>query len=190
MIDEEALQILYSFYPKDTPLRRLLLKHSGQVRTKALAILKNPECAKLQVDAQLVSSGAILHDIGIGKCHAPSILCVGTEPYLAHGIIGAKMLREYAQAHSMDLAPYARICERHTGVGITAEEIRMRGLPLPERDYLPESPEEKLICLADTFFSKSGDMKEKSVNKIRCSMEKFGEDTVVQFDKMCNLFGI
>jgi len=190
MTDQEAFQILYHFYPKDTPLRQLLLKHSIQVRDKALAIRNNPKCAKLQLDTQLISSGAILHDIGIKNCHAPSIFCIGRKPYLSHGIIGAKMLREYAQGHSVDLEPYARICERHTGVGITAKEIQARGLPLPEMDYLPESIEEKCICLADKFFSKSGDMNEKSVQKIRCSLAKFGAETIHKFDQMCSFFGI
>jgi uncharacterized protein len=47
---------------------------------------------------------------------------------------------------------FARICERHTGSGLTAEEIVSGGLPLPERDFLPETLEEKIICLADKFF--------------------------------------
>ncbi|MGN0870148.1 MAG: hypothetical protein ACI4UV_03075 [Victivallales bacterium] len=61
---------------------------------------------------------------------------------------------------------YARICERHTGSGLTAEDVWKQSRPIPERDYLPESLEEKLICLVDKFFSKFGDGKEKSLEKI------------------------
>ena len=35
----KALAILYYFYPEDTPLRRMLVRHCEQVREKALAIL-------------------------------------------------------------------------------------------------------------------------------------------------------
>jgi len=182
--------IITHFYPEDTPLRRLLLRHCTQVRDKALAILANPARPPLELDPGLVSAGAMLHDVGILQCHAPSILCVGVRPYIAHGVIGAEMLREYGMAHGIDLEPFARICERHTGTGITAREIRARALPIPEHDYLPETPEEKLVCLADKFFSKSGNMQEKPLTAVRRSLEKFGPDTIERFDELCRLFGI
>ena len=188
MIDPDV--IIAHFYPEDTPLRRLLLRHSTQVRDKALAILANPSRPQLELDAELVSAGAMLHDVGILQCHAPSILCVGTRPYIAHGVIGAEMLRDYGRTHGLDLEPFARICERHTGAGITAQEVREQRLPIPERDWLPETPEEKLVCLADKFFSKSGDMKEKPVSAVRRSLEKFGPDTEERLDELLRLFGI
>lgn len=188
MIDPDA--IIKHFYPEDTPLRRLLLRHSTQVRDKALAILADPSRPPLELDAGLVSVGAMLHDVGILQCHAPSILCVGTRPYIAHGVIGAEMLRDYGRTHGIDLEPFARICERHTGTGITAKEVREQGLPIPERDWLPETPEEKLVCLADKFFSKSGDMKDKPTAVVRRSLEKYGTDTVERFDALLRLFGL
>ena len=188
MIDPDI--IITHFYPKDTPLRRLLLRHSMQVRDKALAILTNPSCPPIKLNTELVSAGAMLHDIGILQCHAPSIHCVGTHPYIAHGVIGAEMLRNYGKTHGLELEPFARICERHTGAGITAQEVREQGLPIPERDYLPETPEEKLVCLADKFFSKSGEMKEKPADAVRRSLEKFGTNTVERFDTLLRLFGL
>lgn len=182
--------VIRHFYPEDTPLRRLLLRHSTQVRDKALAILANPSRPPLELDPGLVSAGAMLHDVGVLQCHAPSILCEGTRPYIAHGIIGAEMLRGYGQSHGIDMEPFARICERHTGAGITADEVVAQGLPLPVRDFLPEKPEEKLVCLADKFFSKSGDMLEKPLDRVRRSLEKFGPDTLDRFDAFCRLFGL
>ena len=181
--------ILRHFYPEDTPLRRLLLRHSTQVRDMALRILDAPSCP-LALDRGLVSAGAMLHDVGILKCHAPSILCTGTLPYIAHGVTGAEMLREYGRAAGLDLEPYARICERHTGTGITADEVVSQRLPLPVRDYLPETPEEKLVCLADKFFSKSGDMAEKPPAVVRRSLEKFGPATTERFDALLRMFGL
>jgi uncharacterized protein len=100
------------------------------------------------------------------------------------------MLREYGRDNGIDMEPYARICERHTGTGITAEEVVAQKIPLPVRDYCPETPEEKLICLADKFFSKSGDMVEKPPAVVRKSLEKFGEDTVERFDALLRMFGL
>ena len=186
----DPMAVFSHFYPLDTPLRRLLLKHSLQVREKALTILESSTGRSLQINETIVSAGALLHDIGIGQCDAPGILCRGKEPYLAHGPAGAAMLRQYAKETGLDLEIYARICERHTGTGITAEEIRLQHLPLPEQDFLPETLEEKLVCLADKFFSKSGEMREKSPERVRQSLEKFGNGPIRRFDALCALFGI
>ena len=183
-------EILRVFYPDDTPLRRKLLAHSGQVRDEALRIAAAPACAGMDLDLGLVSAGAWLHDIGVYRCDAPDILCTGTQPYLRHGIIGADMLREYGALHGLDLEPYARICERHTGSGLTAEEIRIRRLPLPVRDYLPETPEEKLICLADKFYSKSGDGHRKTTDAVRRSLQRFGEAPLRRLEALLTLFGL
>lgn len=180
---ELALQIIERFYADAPELHQVLMKHSSQVRAKALLIAEN---SALPLDPEVISNGAMLHDIGIICCHAPDIFCFGELPYIVHGIAGAGMLRKLDPA----LEPYARICERHTGSGLTAAGIIASGLPLPHRDHLPETPEEKLICLADKFFSKSGKMAEKPLGRIRASMEKFGEDSVFRFDELCRLFGV
>ena len=66
---------------------------------------------------------------------------------------GAALLRETGAGEMM-----ARVAELHTGSGLTSAEITQQKLPLPARDYLPSSLLEKLICYADKFYSKSGDM--------------------------------
>ena len=190
LAETEALEIIRHFYQEDTPLRRMLLKHSRQVCGKALEIMQNPAAEKLPLNRRRVIMGALLHDIGIFACDAPGILCMGDQPYLAHGTIGGRLLREYGRLRGLDLEAFARICERHTGTGITAAEIRAQHLPLPELDLLPETPEEKLICLADKFFSKSGDMQEKSMARIRRSLEKFEPDSTERWDSLCRTFGL
>ena len=180
--------IIDAFYPGESPLKTMLLVHSRQVCAKALAILDLPENQVLALDRELVRTGALLHDIGIGRCHAPGIFCTGDLPYLAHGIAGAAMLRQYGREHGLDLEAFARIAERHTGSGLTREEIEREALPLPPRDFLPETPEEKLICLADKFYSKSGNMQEKSMARVRQGMAKFGPAPLARFDALCQLF--
>ena len=130
----------------------------------------------------------MLHDIGIGACDAPDIHCFGKEHYIRHGITGCQMLRNYGAEHHMDLEAYARICEKHTGSGLTAAEIIQQKLPLPEQDFLPETPEEKLVCLADKFYSKSGNMQEKSLERIQKSMLKFGPAPCQRFQELCIMF--
>lgn len=179
--------IIRSYYPADDALRRMLIHHSQQVRDKALEIARK---SGVEIDSEFVAAAAMLHDLGIKQCHAPSIHCHGTADYIAHGVIGAGMLRDYGAAHGLDLEPYARVCERHTGSGLTAADIKKAALPLPERDFLPETAEEILIALADKFFSKSGDMLEKSLTSIRRGMQKFGDGALARFDQMCARFKI
>ncbi len=186
----QALDIFYSFYPDKTdPLYEDLFLHSCQVQMKAIEIFKSlPEEEQNQIDLSVVENGALLHDIGVKMCHAPDIHCHGKEHYMLHGLLGAEMLREYGKKHSCDLEVYALICERHTGSGLTASEIEAQNLPLPRRDLLPETKEEKLICLADKFFSKSGSMSEKSMEKVYKSMAKHGDGPLLRFMELCHLF--
>ena len=89
------------------------------------------------IDIEFVEEAAMLHDIGMCRTDAPGIHCHGTEPYILHGILGRKML------DGMGLFRHGRVCERHTGAGITAAEIIAQHLPIdPPRDLLPESLEE------------------------------------------------
>ena len=177
----EAWDIILHFYPEETPLRRRLWKHSNQVMEKAISLMAH---SALHFDESIVRKGALLHDVGILRCHAPKILCYGEMPYLAHGLVGAEMLRAYAKEVGEDWEVFARICERHTGAGITKEDILARGLPLPPRDFLPETAEERLVCYADKFFSKSGDMQEENLAQIRREMVGYGGTAAARFDAL------
>ncbi len=52
------------------------------------------------------------------------------------------------------LEEVAKIIERHIGAGITVEEAREMGLP--PRDYVPSTPEEKIVSYADNLTTGSG----------------------------------
>ena len=173
-------EIIYKYYPHDKALRRLLLKHSSDVAEKALDIeRRHPE---LGADAQFVHEASMLHDIGIFMTSAPDIHCHGTEPYILHGILGAQILREEG------LPQLARVCERHTGTGITAEQIRSRHLPLPEADYCPETIEEQIVCYADKFFSKSHPDRRLTIEQTAHSLKKFGQEGVERFLSWARMF--
>ena len=182
MIDFE--NIIFEFYPAGE-LRECLLRHSRLVCRKALDIAAN---TSLSLDREIIVPGAMLHDIGIFLCDAPGIYCNGSLDYIAHGVAGAGLLREWGARHNIDMEVFARICERHTGSGLTQNEIAAADMPLPHRDFLPETLEEKLICFADKFFSKSNTGEEKSLKKIRRQMARFGEAPEARFEELVNLF--
>lgn len=163
-------------------LPRLLTAHSECVARKALDVAREAGFED-KIDRQFVYDAAMLHDIGVCRCDAPGIHCHGTLPYICHGIAGAEILKE----EGLD-ERYQRICARHTGTGITAEDIRRQHLPLPPGDYTPQTLEEKLICYADKFFSKSGDpRKEKSLDKVEASMARHGAESLARFHQLHEL---
>ena len=126
--------------------------------------------------------GALLHDIGIFQTDAPSIRCFGTHPYIAHGYLGAEILR------AEGFPQHALVCERHTGAGLSLQDIIDQQLPVPHREMLPVTLEEQLICFADKFFSKTHLDEEKTVEKARNSIAKYGEEGLNRFDRWCSLF--
>lgn len=85
------------------------------------------------VDLDLVKSGCMLHDVG-------RTITNGIE----HAYLGADLLR--------DLNVDERIClitERHIGAGITSDEAQDLGLP--NRNYIPETLEEKIVAHSDNL---------------------------------------
>ena len=180
--------IIDQYYPSENELRRILLVHSRQVADRCLKIAKaHPE---LKLDVEFLEEASMLHDIGIVQCKAPSIQCFGTEPYICHGLLGARMLRALNVDHAhYNLERCALVCERHTGTGITREQIEAQHLPLPiDISYVPESMEEQVICYADKFYSKSDLSLERSVVQTAQSLEKFGEAGVKKFLKWVEMF--
>lgn len=172
--------LIDKYYPEDDALRRVLVTHSQSVAQKALQIVSlHPE---LNLDKDFVLEAAMLHDIGICRCDAPGIFCHGTEPYICHGRIGAEMLR------TEGFPRHARVCERHTGAGLTCSQIMERQLPLPHQDFLPETLEEQLICYADKFFSKSHIEHEKTLEQAVNSLRKFGDEGVERFMQWARIF--
>lgn len=168
MVDFQA--IIDKYYPQGTPGREIYMHHAQQVADKAIKTAL--EC-RLIIDLEDVKAAAMLHDIGICFTDAPDIECHGIEPYIKHGVIGAEILRKEGLPEI-----YARVAERHTGAGITIDDIDTQNLPLPRQDYCPESLLERLVCYADKFFSKSGTMQEKSIESIRRSMERHSPATL------------
>lgn len=172
--------VIDKFYPDDNALRQLLIRHSRDVADRALAVARrHPE---LNLDISFLEEGAMLHDIGIFMTDAPSIHCHGTDPYIRHGLDGAELMRREG------LPRHARVCERHTGAGITRQQIESKRLPLPLQDFLPETMEEKVICYADKFFSKSHPDRVRTVEQAAHSLSKFGSDGVERFMQWAAMF--
>lgn len=172
--------IIDKYYPEDNQLKRILLTHSRSVAQKALSIIK--QHPNLIVDEKFLFEAAILHDIGIFLTDAPGILCYGDQPYICHGYLGAELLRKEGYPK------HAKVCEHHTGAGISMAQVKEQNLPIPENDYLPTTLEEEIICFADKFFSKTKLDNEKSIEKAQKSIARYGEEGLIRFNKWCKRF--
>lgn len=88
---------------------------------------------------------------------------------------------------------FARVCQRHTGAGITRQEVLEQKLPLPLPDddsepYMPETIEEQIVCYADKFFSKTKLDREKTMDEVVRSLAKFGTGGVARFQQWAHTF--
>ena len=162
---------------------RIVVEHSRHVARLSLEISDN---AALPADERaFVEEAAMLHDIGVRRVHAPDICLFGDFPYIMHGVAGREILEGEGYPR------HALVAERHTGVGVTVDDIVRQKLPLPLRDLCPQTLAEKIICFADLFYSKKpGRLGErKSVDQVRKKLVRFGDNKVAIFDRWMVEFG-
>ncbi|MEM3816123.1 MAG: TIGR00295 family protein [Candidatus Bathyarchaeia archaeon] len=129
---EEALRILRE---AGCPIE--VIKHCEAVANMAVEIAER--CVKngVTVNINLVQIGALLHDIGRSRTHS-----------VHHAIVGAEIARSLGLPEQI-----IRIIERHVGGGISAEEALKLGWP--NKNYVPETSEEKIVAYADKLIEGS-----------------------------------
>ncbi len=172
---------LHKKYATSEKALKIVLGHCQAVTNKALKIAKKFS----EADLDFVYEAAMLHDIGVYFVHAPKIFCFGEQPYLTHIIIGSHILQKEG------LPKHAKVAETHTGVGITKEDVISKKLPIPAKDYIPTTLEEKIISYADLFFSKSNIDnldQEASFEEIESELIRHGEEKLVIFAEWRKMF--
>ena len=174
-------EIIDKYYPCDNELKRIYMLHAHKVADFSMELAsRHPE---LRLDMAFIEEAAMLHDIGIFLTNAPRIYCFGDKPYICHGYLGAELLRREG------LSRHAAVCERHTGTGITKEQIIREALPLPARDFVPVTLEEQLICFADKFYSKTKFLEQsRTLQQVVDSMRKISDESVEKIEKWAKIF--
>jgi uncharacterized protein len=109
-----------------------VIAHSLTVSVVALSIA---ERVSISVDREVVRQGGLVHDIGRSRTHG-----------IEHAVIGAEIARKLGFSIAL-----INIIERHIGAGIPASEAERLGLP--GKDYIPLTPEEKIVSYADNLIS-------------------------------------
>lgn len=141
-----------------------VIDHCKAVYLKAMEIAANFD----NVDEELIRKGALLHDIGRSKTHG-----------ITHAIEGVEIAKKYG--YSQDVLD---IIERHIGAGITEEEAVALGLP--EKSYVPQTLEEKIVAHADNLISGSEEVDIDFVIKKWKRNIKDSDDNIERLIKLDN----
>lgn len=171
-----VFDLIAQYYAPGSRAYEIVTHHGADVASLALEVAeRHPE---LGADTAFLWEAAMLHDIGICRTSAPAIDCYGDEAYIYHGYLGANILRAHA------LERHAFVAERHTGSGLTASDLEAQGIALPDGIYEPVSVEERIICYADKFYSKTHLGERKSLAKVRGKIARHGTAALERFEKL------
>jgi tRNA (cytidine56-2'-O)-methyltransferase len=105
-----------------------VINHCISVKNLAIKIAE-----RTNADIKLVEAGALLHDIGRSKTHG-----------ISHAIEGAKIAKQLNLSNKI-----INIIERHIGAGLPSDIAKKLGLP--NKDFIPLTIEEKIVCHADNL---------------------------------------
>merc|ERR1711976_897274 len=121
----KPIQIIEKYYSRTSEAYRILVTHSHMVYQKAFSIACR--LTDLEPDLDFIYEACMLHDIGIMFTRSPGIDCYGEHSYICHGYLGREILEKEG------LPRHALVCERHTGVGLTKQEIIEQKINHPHR---------------------------------------------------------
>ncbi len=167
-MDTESL--ISKYYKPGSLAYRVIVIHSQAIAKKALEVATRLNLPNQSLE--FIREATMLHDIGIFYTHAPDIGCFGDLPYICHGFKGHDLLV------AEGLPRHALVCERHTGTGLTLEDVSGFNGLLPLRPMEPVTLEEEIITYCDKFFSKDPENldAERPFDLALEGISKFGEE--------------
>lgn len=123
--DKECISIL-----KNAGCSKRVIIHSCTVRAVAEEMVK-----WFDANVELVTAGALLHDIGRSKDHT-----------ITHAMEGAAMAEQLGLPTEI-----VEIIRKHTGAGL--DDMDIMEMDLPQGDYIPRTIEQKIVAHADNLVS-------------------------------------
>lgn len=144
-------------YLEEAGCKRRVIIHCCTVNAVAQEIVSRIPGANVE----LVTAGALLHDIGRSVDHS-----------IMHAYIGSQIAEAYGLPKEL-----VDIIRKHTGAGLDAEDVEEMGLP--PADYMPRTIEEKIVAHADNMVSDNRVVEHTySVNKLRSKGAFRGADRI------------
>lgn len=145
-----------------------VLKHSKIISKQCLKVAQRIMDSGYEVNLDLVQAGALLHDLAMPLIDKEIVRC-------QHGFMGGKILRK------LGYPEVAKITERHYGSGLSKEEIIQNNLPLPRKDFVPKTVEEKIVNFVDRLSNPTALQKKKLVEEVKNTKVQW-----LRFQKMGN----
>lgn len=149
--DEKCIRLL-----QEAGCKRRVIIHCCTVNAVAQEML-----TRIDADRELVTAGALLHDIGRSVDHT-----------IMHAVIGSQIAKAYGMPDEL-----VEIIRRHTGAGLDDEDVAEFGLP--PGDYMLRTLEQKIVAQADNMVSDNRVVDhERSVSKLRSKGAYKGADRI------------
>jgi uncharacterized protein len=177
--DSEILE-LHETYAPTREAFDLVYTHCVIICVVAEQLLGNSD---LGLDVDLVRAGCLLHDIGVYRLYNEAGE-LDHSNYIRHGVLGHELLAEAGFREAI-----CRFASRHTGMGLTKEDVLRQGLPIPPADYTAETGEETLVMYADKFHTKKIPPSFVTADSYSASVRRFGEEKVAAFKEIRRVFG-
>lgn len=164
-----SLHQKYSHGKNKDQILDLVWTHSLIVREMSLQIAnKLIDKYKINIDLELLTAGALIHDLGFYKCFDDNFKNI--EKYILHSQFGYGIVKKEKLPESL-----ARFCLVHNGVGIYPN--------------IPITLEEEIVTYADCFHSKSYP-NYKKISDIKRMLVKYRPEDEIIVDRFQKKFGI
>jgi uncharacterized protein len=105
------------------------------------------ENSSLDIDRETAIAGALLHDIGVYRYFDKQDNLLLGKKSVAHGLDSEEILKNEGLPESI-----WRIGSHHTGIYLSEEDVINQKLPMPAKDYCPETDEELIVMYATWLF--------------------------------------
>lgn len=176
---------LHKKYAVSEAILDLVWTHSNIIADVAIHLHQKNNLDLSIYNLGVVVQAALMHDIGVYACDGYEWLIDQppfNRPYIQHSLVGSIMLQQ--EGFSLEVATCALV---HSGVGLTTPDIKKFGLQLPEGNYVPTTPIQRLISYSTKFHSKAPAF--KSVEEIRAALGKYGKEKQRVFDDLVREYG-
>ena len=152
---------------KDLNCPHHIIEHSKAVSIKARDMASNfQDKTGLDIDLDLIETGALLHDIGRSKTHT-----------IQHAVVGAEILENLNFPSEI-----VNITIKHIGAGLPPDEAKILGLP--PGDYMPRTLEEKIVAQADNLINGTDEVDMAYVNRKWKSMLGKDHPAILRLKKL------
>jgi uncharacterized protein len=172
MLTEDKIYSLHQKYSHGkfkNQILDLVWTHSLIVKEISLQITnKLIDKYQINVDLELLTAGALIHDLGFYKCFDDDFN--KTEKYILHSQFGYELCHQENIPENL-----ARFCLVHNGIGIYPN--------------IPITLEEEIVTYGDCFHSKSYP-NYKTLEDIKKMLVKYRSDDSIIIDRLKNKFEI